>query len=83
MKGEIEKVHSCDQSIWVKGWRDGRTIFCVGPPGQKIWVEHCPKCGEKLPVLFAAQAGLFRGVTRSTRQSLPLKMANLSPQIAL
>jgi hypothetical protein len=48
MKGEIEKFHACGQSIWVKGWRDGKTIFCIGPPGQRIWVEHCPKCGEKL-----------------------------------
>jgi hypothetical protein len=48
MKGEIEKFHPCGQSIWIRGWRDGRTIFCIGATGQRIWVEHCPKCGEKL-----------------------------------
>jgi len=45
MKGEIEKFHTCGQSIWVKGWIDGRTIFYTGPPDKKVWVEHCPKCG--------------------------------------
>jgi hypothetical protein len=48
MKGEIEKIHTCGQRILVKGWEGGRTIFCVGPPGQRIWVEHCPKCGDRL-----------------------------------
>lgn len=48
MRGEIEKFHTCGQSIWVKGWMDGRTIFCIGAPGQRISIEHCPKCGEKL-----------------------------------
>jgi hypothetical protein len=48
MKGEHEKFHACGQSIWVKVWIDGRTIFCIGAPGQRIWVEHCPKCEEKL-----------------------------------
>ncbi len=48
MKGEHEKVNSCGQSIWVKSWIDGSAIFCIGPPGQWIWVEHCPKCGERL-----------------------------------
>ncbi|UCB50765.1 MAG: hypothetical protein JSW56_07865, partial [Deltaproteobacteria bacterium] len=48
MKGETEKVHTWGQAIWVKGWIDGRTIFCIRPPGERIWVEHCPKCGERL-----------------------------------
>lgn len=48
MKGEIEKFHSCGQSIWVKIWLDGRTIFCISAPGQRIWVEHCPTYGENL-----------------------------------
>jgi hypothetical protein len=48
MKGETEKVHTCGQAILVKRWLEGRTIFCIGPPGQRIWVEHCPKCGERL-----------------------------------
>jgi hypothetical protein len=48
MKGETEKVHTCGQSIWVKGWVEGRTIFYTGPPDKKVWVEHCPKCGERL-----------------------------------
>jgi hypothetical protein len=48
MKGETEKVHSCSQAIWVKGWVGGRTIFCIGSLGQRIWVEHCPKCGARL-----------------------------------
>ena len=48
MKSEIEEFHKCGQSIWVKDWRDGRMIFSIGAPGQRIWVEHCLKCGEKL-----------------------------------
>jgi hypothetical protein len=48
MKGETEKVHTCGEAILVKRWVDGKTIFSIGPPGQKHWVEHCPKCGEKL-----------------------------------
>jgi hypothetical protein len=48
MKVVAEKIHSCGQAIWVKGWIDGKTIFCIGPPGQRKWVEHCPKCGERL-----------------------------------
>jgi hypothetical protein len=48
MKGETEKAHTCGQGICVKRWVGGRMIFCTAPPGQRIWVEHCPKCGEKL-----------------------------------
>jgi len=48
MKGEIKKVRICGQNIWVKSWIERRTIFYIGPPGQRIWVEQCPKCGEKL-----------------------------------
>ena len=48
MKGEMEKVHTCGQAIWVKRWIDRRTIFFIGPPGQRFWVEHCPKWGERL-----------------------------------
>ncbi len=48
MKGEHVKIHTCGQSISVKGWTDGRTIFYTGPPDKKVWVEHCPKCEERL-----------------------------------